>query len=204
MPIKTVIFDINGVVVDSTMFSAQLEKDHGIPRSLLIPFFHGIFQKCLIGEADLREEILPYYRYWGWKGTLDELLLYWFRVEGAIDKRIIKLIKRLKQSGKFCCAATNQEKYRTEYLKKEMGLKNIFNLFFSSADLACKKPEAIFYEKVFASINGKLSVKKEEIFFIDDDEKNIEGAANFGFQTFLYQDFEIFDRTIKDKILNKK
>jgi len=204
MPVKAVIFDINGVVIDSTMFSAELEKDYGISRKLLTPFFHGIFQRCLIGEADLKQEIVPYYQQWGWKGTLNELFDYWFKVEGAIDERIIRTIKKLQQGGKICFAATNQEKYRTEYFKNNMGLKFFFDEFFSSADLGCKKPEELYYKKVFTSIGGKLPVKKKEIFFIDDDAKNIEGAANFGFQTFLYRDFESLDTVFRDKILCNK
>ncbi len=204
MPIKAIIFDFDGVFVPAETFSARLENEYGISRELLRPFFQGAFQKCLIGEADLKREMALVYRDWGWRGTLDELLSFWFVAEGSTDERFISLIKVLKSKNIFCYLATNQEKYRTEYLKNDLGLGKLFDKIFSSAYLNCKKPEKIFYEKVFASIGGGSSLKKEEIFFIDDDAKNIAGAADFGFQTFLYHDFESFVRAVKDKISNKK
>lgn len=201
MAVKAIIFDFDGVFVSAETFSARLKNEHGISRELLAPFFRGAFQKCLIGEADLKKEMALVFREWGWMGTLDELLRFWFVAEGFMDKRLINFVRRLKNKNIPCYLATNQEKYRTEYLKKDLGLDKIFNGIFSSAYLGCKKPEAIFYEKVFMSIGDKFSLKTEEAVFVDDDVKNIEGAANFGFQTFLYQNFESFDSAIKAKII---
>ena len=200
MPIKTVIFDFDGVFVRAETFSARLEKDHGISRDLLAPFFRGIFQKCLVGEADLKREITFFYRDWGWKGTLEALIYYWFMAEGDMDDRLKEVVKKLKDKKISCYLATNQEKYRAEYLKKNLGLEKVFDRVFVSSDLGCKKPEQVFYEKVFMSISASLPVKKKEIIFIDDDPKNIEGAMKFGFQTFLYRDFENFNININNKL----
>ena len=56
--IKAIIFDADGVVINSPeMFSIQYQKAFGISNDVMLPFFEGIFQDCLKGKADLKEEL---------------------------------------------------------------------------------------------------------------------------------------------------
>ena len=59
--IRAVIFDADGVIVSPLRFWAnQLEKAHAIDPAPFVEFiFHGDFQKCLIGQADLKEVLPP-------------------------------------------------------------------------------------------------------------------------------------------------
>jgi len=36
--------------------------------------FKNEFQPCLVGEADLKEQINPYLEKWGWKKSVDDFL----------------------------------------------------------------------------------------------------------------------------------
>ncbi len=74
--IKAIVFDAEGMVVSSKIFSHELEKDFGISASLFLPFFKTTFQKCLVGKADLKKELQPLIKTWGWHGSVDELLDY--------------------------------------------------------------------------------------------------------------------------------
>ena len=47
----------DGVIVHSERFSERFARDHGISQERTAPFFRGVFQDCLTGKADLREEI---------------------------------------------------------------------------------------------------------------------------------------------------
>ena len=58
--IKAIIFDADGVLINSERFSKQLARDCGISTETVAPFFAGPFAKCLTGECDLKEEIAPY------------------------------------------------------------------------------------------------------------------------------------------------
>jgi HAD superfamily hydrolase (TIGR01509 family) len=64
-------------------------------------------------------------------------------------------------------------------LKKELdllGLKNKFNGLFVSSDLECAKPDKLFFEKIIK----KLNVKPNEIFFVDDQKRNLIAAKEIG------------------------
>lgn len=186
--IKAIIFDTDGMTVNSEMFSVQFNKDYGVPMDNLLPFFKNEFQPCLVGRADLKKEIESYLPKWGWKDSVDKFLNYWFDAENHVDKRIVEAVEKIKKSGIKCYLATNQEKYRTQYLRNEMGFSKIFDEVFSSAEVGYKKPQPEFFEYILKEIE----LSKDEVQFWDDTEKNIQGAKEFGFDAQLYQNFEGF------------
>jgi len=192
--IKCVIFDADGMLNLSERFSIQHSRDVGIPRDKFNPFFSGVFQQCLIGKADLKNEIKKHLVEWGWDGNVDTFLQHWFKLENKIDARFPPLIVELRKNGMKCVLATNQEKYRTEYLRDEMGFGTLFDAIFSSAYMGCKKPESAFFEKIFQEIGKEIS--KNEVMFWDDDQKNVAGAAHYGFNAFLFTNFNNFEKEV--------
>ncbi len=62
-----------------------------------------------------------------------------------------------------------------------------------------KQPEQEFYEFVFKDMNLK---DKKEVIFWDDDEKNINGAKEFGFNAELYENIEDFKNKLKNYNIN--
>ena len=118
--IKIFLFDADGVVIiPSERFSDRFSREFNVDYEEKIPpFFENDFEPCLTGRADLKEIIKPYLKRWGWKKSVDELLEYWFENENHIDERVIEVIKKLRAIGIKCYLATNQEKYRTQYLRK--------------------------------------------------------------------------------------
>ncbi|MFH2021790.1 MAG: hypothetical protein ABIJ33_00705, partial [Patescibacteria group bacterium] len=64
---KAIIFDTDGMVVITNMFSVKFCEEYQVSYEVVLPFFKNEFQPCLIGEADLKEQIKPYLEKWGWK-----------------------------------------------------------------------------------------------------------------------------------------
>jgi len=192
--VKVILFDVDGVIVDSEFFSVQYQKKYGVSNDEMLPFFTGVFQKCLVGEKDLKEVLKPWLKKWKWKGTADEFLQLWFESEHKIDSRMIKKIEQLKKAGIKCCLATKQEKYRTEYMRNEMGFEEVFDGIFSSAELGCKKPDPKFFEMILE----ELKVDPQEVLFFDDEMENVEGAKSLGVQGFLFVDFNKFEKDLKN------
>lgn len=181
--IKVIIFDADGVVMHGEWFSKRYSEKFGVPLEEIMVFFNNEFQDCLIGKKDLKEAILPYLQKWNWDGTMEELLCFWFGEGYCIDQEMINFIKKIKEKGKICILATNQEKYRVLYMKNEMGLGKVFDHIISSADAGCKKDEPEFYRELFKLIPN---VKPDEILFFDDREKNIKTAESLGIRAKLY------------------
>lgn len=60
---KAVIFDSDGMLSHGPRFSEHYAREHGILIEEMTPFFTGPFKKCLVGQADLKEELAK-----GWLG----------------------------------------------------------------------------------------------------------------------------------------
>ena len=126
--IKVIIFDADGVLIPTKQkFSKTLAEKHGIPTEKTLPFFEGPFQDCLIGKKDLRETVAPYLNEWGWGKGVDALLDYWFKLESDSDKDLINYIQKLRQKGVLCFLATNNEKYRFQYMFDKLGFAKSFD-----------------------------------------------------------------------------
>ena len=93
---KHVLFDTDGVIVHSEMWSQEYARRSGMPSESMKPFFQGIFTDCVLGKADLRESIAPYLDEWKWTGSVDKYLRSWFEYEHHIDMRVIEAVEKLR------------------------------------------------------------------------------------------------------------
>lgn len=157
--ISTILFDVDGVLVVSEPFSATLAREYGITMEMTAPFFRGPFGQCLIGKADLKAEIASYLPMWGWRGSVDEFLGIWFTSGQQIDDALLTTVQRLRQQGIRCCLATNQERYRTEYLLTRMELAEQFDGCFSSAYIGYLKDHPAFFQTVCAPCPARSLAK---------------------------------------------
>lgn len=186
--ITTLILDADGVLINGERFSDVRTRELSGNPEKEREFFTGIFQKCLIGEADLKESVTPYLKDFGWNGTVDEFLDYWFKAEHKLNEELMDYVKALRKSGVTVALATNQEKYRTQYMLDHMGFKGAFDKVYSSAHLGHKKPAIEFFAKVVT----ELGVNKDEALFWDDDQQNIDGAKAYGIHAEYYSDYRTF------------
>ncbi|NQV13567.1 MAG: NUDIX domain-containing protein [Parcubacteria group bacterium] len=195
MSVRDIIFDADGMVIDSEMFSVQYGKEFGISPDEMLPFFNGVFTDCKVGKADIKKELRPFLSGWKWTGTVDEFLQYWFKAEHHIDERMVGKIKKLRSQGIKCYLVTDNEKYRTKYLREEMGLGELFDGIFSSPDIGYEKSDRRCFEKVYRVLQ-KNGTAKNEIMFWDNDQENVEVARKFGLVGHLYQNFAEFEKIV--------
>lgn len=200
MSIKCILFDADGVVIKAEMFSIEYEKEYNVSSAKMLPFFKSEFQKCLVGKADLIEVIEPWLPKWKWISSVDDFLKFWFKAEHKIDNKMVDIIKLLRKTGIKCYLATNQEKYRTEYIKNQMRFKEFFDGVFSSADIGYKKPEIEFYEIILEEIKRKNNINPNEIMFFDDSKDNVKTAKQLGIDACFYESFDEFEK-IADSLL---
>lgn len=196
--IKVMLFDVDGVIANGEPFSQHLARDYGITREVTTPFFKGRFMECLVGRADLKQELTDQLPQWGWQGTIEELMSYWFRCEHSMNETLLASVARLRQQGIRCYLATNQERYRTIYILEQMGCANLFEGIFSSAHIGYLKHEPAFFEQALRQLDG---VKTNEILFWDDSPGNVATARAVGLQAELYQDFAHFEKQMQRYLL---
>lgn len=185
--IKAIIFDADGMVVKGEKFSQKFSKDFNIPIEKISEFFEKEFPACRIGKNDLSVAIEPYLKEWEFSGTVKDVFNFWFEKCYYVDQDVLKFIEQFKAESKICILATNQEKHRLSFFKKEMGLEKVFDHIICSCEVGYTKKEPEFLNKICQLIP---EIKKEEILFFDDTESNIEAVKNFGFQAKLYKNLE--------------
>lgn len=191
---KVVLIDIDGVINHATRFSERYSAKYGVPIEKMLPFFKGQFQDCLVGERDLKEILPNYFEDWSWKGTVDELLDYWFAGEINPDKDVMQLIKDLHAKGVKTVGASNQERYRMNYLREALHLDDYMETSYSSAEVGSLKPEPEFYQYIL----NELAVKPEEVVYWDDDINNVASARDLGIKSYRFTNKQDFMRQFKE------
>jgi putative hydrolase of the HAD superfamily len=140
---KEILLDADGVVIRPChkYFSEKFSEDYGVPIGEILPFFNGEYKRASVGEVDIREVLLPYLEKWGWKGTTDEFLQYWYEGERDVDERVLEIVRNLRHSGARVYLASDNEAGRAKYLMEEVGLQSDFDGGFFSSDLGVTKSQ---------------------------------------------------------------
>ncbi len=191
---KILVLDADGVMIEHEYFTKTLELEMGISHDVTQEFFSEKFSDCVVGKSDLKKEIAPYLKQWGWKESVDEFLNFWFEAENKPNKALVEYVKKAKEKGIKVVLATNQEKYRLNYVKKEMGFENLFDMIICSSDIGFKKPSEKFFVKLCEKLNQTYNVTKKDIIFWDDNKENVDSANRLEIRSFVYEDFEDFQK----------
>jgi putative hydrolase of the HAD superfamily len=177
---KALLLDAGGVVLQKgELFSEQFSREYNVPLEEVVPFFKNELAVCQRGEADLKKVLVPYLEQWGWKGTVDDFLEYWFK-DVVLSSGIKELVAECKEKGIACYLASNNESYRARRIEQVLG--TLLDGYFFSADLLVKKESPRFFEAVIQ----KLDIPPSEIGFVDNEEKNVESAKEIGIDARLY------------------
>ncbi len=197
--IKIILFDCDGLIIrHAKYFSQRLKEQKGIDANAEgeKAFFKNKFLLCETGKADLKQELNKQLPTWGWKGTVEELMDFWFAGEREIDGQMKDYIAVLRKKGIKSFLSTNNEKYRTEYLANEVGLSGFLDGIFSSCYLGYLKPGVEFWGEIYKNLPH---IKKHEFLVWDDQQSAIHSAKAFGFNAEFYSGFDEFIKTMIKK-----
>ncbi len=196
---RVIIYDNDGMVTHGGRFSDQYSKEFGVDPVVMAPFFEGPFKKCLTGAADLKEELKSVLEAWKWRGTADELMQYWFAVGDVLNEDTYTSITKLKKQGLVVCLATNQEKYRAQYLISKHSYDEVFDEIFCSASLGAYKHSAEGLERIYQTLKEKHGISdKKEIMYWDDREDSVKNLNEAGFNGQRYQSYESFKKVLAE------
>lgn len=180
--IEPVVFDVDGVLVQGGAFGERLRRELGIERASLEAFWRGPFAECSLGRSDLKREVEPFLRQWGYPGSVDAFLLDWFEADSRVNHDVLREVERLRSRRVPCYVASTQERHRAAYLAGTMGLATRFDRLFFSCNLGSKKPQLEFFE----SIRAELDVPAAALLLLDDQMANVEAARSVGWNAELY------------------
>lgn len=195
--IKAILFDADGVILKSHRYFTEVcAEKHSLSLESISPFFRGLFQKCQTGEADLKEAIAPYLEDFKWPKTLEEYLQEWFVSDSQIEESLLAYVASLRSNGIRCYLATDQEKYRADYVKNDLGLSEKFDDLFFSCNLKSLKSDFNFFNQIIE----QLDIEPSGIMYFDDDAANIEVAKSAGINAHVFTDLEQVKKIIEENI----
>lgn len=188
--IKNLLFDLGGVIMDIRRLNcvASFERlgmkdaDSFLGEySQKGPFLQ--LEEGAISEAEFRTAVRQFI-----DGEVsDEQINSAFCdfLVGIPKYRLEQLRELKKQYGIYMLSNTNSimwhsriaEDFRQEGLERE----DYFDGIVTSFEAKSIKPDA----KIFHTVVEKLGIKPEETLFLDDSQKNLDAAAELGFQTLL-------------------
>jgi putative hydrolase of the HAD superfamily len=191
---REILLDADGVVIRPRhkYFSVKFSEEHGVPIDDILPFFKGEYKRAATGEVNIRDVLPDYLSKWGWEGTVDDFLQYWYEGERDVDERVLGVVRGLRQEGARVYLASDNEAGRARYLMEEVGLQNDFDGGFFSSDLGVIKSQPEFFERVA----NELQVGPEHIDYWDDDPGNVEVASKSGINANVYKEFEQFKEEV--------
>ena len=102
-----------------------------------------------------------------------------------IDPRVAALIDELHKDYKTALLTNAHHEFIDDVLKQNH-LATLFDEVFVSSRLGVVKPDPAIFEYALE----KLSVKPEEVVYIDDLERHAASAREVGMQAIVYKDFE--------------
>jgi HAD superfamily hydrolase (TIGR01509 family) len=180
---KAAIFDFDGVVVDSEPW--QFESLKKALKEFSYEMTKEQFIREWVEEGSDFNDAVKHYRL---NTTPDEIRRikkgYYFEL---VEKKMKLMphakeaIARIKKNFRTALA-TNSDRVDVEKILGRFGIKDIFDVIVSREDYRERKPSP---ECLFVAA-GKLGVKPEECFVIEDSERGVKTAKNAGMKVIAF------------------
>ena len=189
--IRAIVFDLGGVLID-------LDYDSCVRAFLDILGFERIYelldlyhQKGIYGEMEaglvtadeFRAEVLRGSRPGAVPADVDRCMAALLK---GMDPRKVPLLQQLAQKYPIYGLSNNNEisVVRMHEIYEENGLdwRKVFRKEFLSCRMKLMKPS----REIFDAAAAEIGCPPEEILFVDDSQKNVDGAIAAGWQSVLY------------------
>ena len=195
---KAVIFDFGRVIWHWDEIKPQIghAKKHGVEEIALMDemkkYFKLAVQGSYAGLHDYFEQEKPATPFNA--GDLQSLLDDMDQTTW-VDEKMMDYIIWLKKNYKIGLLS-NFTSDLQQLLTDELNLHHDFDEVINSYDVRMVKPDGAIYELMLT----RLGVKAEEAIFVDDLQRNVDGAEAVGIKGIVHKDFES-TKTELDKLL---
>jgi len=186
MTITAIIFDLGGVLLRTADFSPreQLAARLGMNRHELEEFIFGgesgnQAQRGAITVKEHWENLRQQLNYspQDFKALLDE-----FFAQDRLDQELIAYVRWLHKTFNTALLTNAWDDLRN-FITEKWHLEDAFNTIIISAEVKLAKPDP----RIFRLILERLEVEASQAIFIDDMQRNVEGAEAVGLHGIQFQ-----------------
>lgn len=202
--IRAVIFDMDGVIVDSEPMHIEAEKQTLLEYGVNITTEELRSYTGTTAEFEFNDLIRKYKLNTTTDSLFREKERILFRLlEGKTQptKGVLDLIRNLKKHGIKLGIATSGHRKLAHYYLDKLGIEQLFDTVVCSEDITRSKPDP----EIFLKAAKKLGVDPAECIVIEDSKLGIEAATKAGMKHIGYsnpnsgsQDLSKADYVISD------
>jgi beta-phosphoglucomutase family hydrolase len=195
--IKAVIFDLDGVLVESEHLHIEAEKQtllkHGVRiSSEELHRYTGTTANFMFTEL-----IKKYKLNTTFKKMFDEkekILFNLLRDNVKPTQGVMQLLVNLKRENIKLAIASSSHKKLINHILKQMGVTNCFDLVLSSEDVTYGKPDP----EIFLKAASGLNVDPDECLVIEDSKLGVEAAKKAGMKCVGYRNPHSGDQDLSE------
>ena len=195
--IKAIIFDLNGIFLQSPKLSDRFKKDFNIDTSLFLPKLSEIMEKVRKPNSK------PAFSYWKnvlkeWKVEFTENKFwdYWFGAE-IQSVRMIAWAKHLRKKGIKVFILSNNFKERANYYNQYPWMHEAIDKVYFSWQTGFVKPDIKAWQLVLSENN----LKPEDCIYVDDQQRNLDSAESIGIKSYLFTNESELEEIINQLLL---
>jgi putative hydrolase of the HAD superfamily len=186
-PFDAILFDVGGVVLtngwdrrerEAAVEHFQLEAEDLEARHLSI---FAAWERDAVG-LDTYLDAAVFYK--PRRFSRDEFLEFVLSQSKLLHDGALSILREIAASDKCMVGALNNEARATnDYRFSKFGLREYFQVAFSSCYVGLRKPDPAIYRRAL----DILGAPPERVLFIDDRQQNVEGAAMAGMRAIRFQ-----------------
>lgn len=183
MKTKIYVFDLGNVIVEPMNVKMLYEMlETNISYDEFLEFFNNDksaidAHKGLISDDEHIKKVIEFT---GSKKSINEYKrIFTGPIRNELFKDCIDIIEKLKRHGNKVCLLSNLRKIDFDWFCKVYDVSK-FNDLFLSYEMHLCKPDLIIYQEMIK----KLNINPDQIYFFDDNKKNVEAAKQCGINAY--------------------
>ena len=183
--IRAVIFDMDGVIVDSEPIHIEAEKQTLLKHGVKITTEELRTYTGTTAEFEFNDLVKKYKLATTAKTLFDEKEVIMFRLlqeRTEPTRGVIDLIKKLKQDGFKLGIATSGHRKLAHYYLKKLCIESFFDTVVCAEDITRSKPDP----EIFLKAAQRLGVDPSECVVIEDAKFGVEAAKRAGMKAVGY------------------
>ena len=174
---KAVIFDLNGVFLESQLLSQRFEDEFSIKNTDFLPVLKEVMSVVRQPNAPQAFSLWePHLKKWGLNLSEEQFYHFWFSGE-KVAPELIEYAKKLHESGIKVFLLSNNFRERTDYYRQNFPeiFQNVDKAYFSwETGYVKPSPEAL------KTLLVENHLSPQDCVYFDDSEANISISNKLG------------------------